>query len=420
MIPTVVNTDIRKEVPLHCICVIIDSSSDNFDYINTIGFEPYEIIDVNRIKYDILGNSSRTDITGFAWAELYRRLQQKIGFGERAVIMDTGFRSSNRRKIISIAQKFGVKVYYIVKDISNVNTLTDDYQNKHNERDILNGDGYADVIDIRTSMDIKIIKKPIYHNMLSYINGMGFDGVTVVGDVHGNVSSMYNTIRWATSRNKYMVFLGDIIDYGPKSLDCIEEVYKVVVTGKGSMIIGNHERKIDRWMNPSNKNNIDFKLSEGNKVTVNAIEKLPADKREIIETKFKTIMNLSSHHLVIGKSMFAHAAINPTLWTLFDQRLMGKLENTVLFGASEHLGITYGKDSEYTPTTFPWVNDIPANHIVFVGHLTRGVDRPFEEVNPENGRAIFMDCGSGKGGVLFSSDIVYENDIPIVQTYVKN
>jgi Calcineurin-like phosphoesterase len=85
---------------------------------------------------------------------------------------------------------------------------------------------------------------------------MAFD---IIGDIHGQYDKLVTLLRhlgysesagtWRHS-DRSAVFLGDLIDRGPKQLATIDLVRRMVDSGAGRCIMGNHEFNAIAWVTP--------------------------------------------------------------------------------------------------------------------------------------------------------------------------
>ena len=70
------------------------------------------------------------------------------------------------------------------------------------------------------------------------------DVIYVIGDIHGNLKTLMELIKIINKHNpKIVIFLGDIVDRGPKQLECLIIVFalKILFPLKYYIIRGNHE-----------------------------------------------------------------------------------------------------------------------------------------------------------------------------------
>lgn len=388
----------RKLVPLNSLVITVGPTPTvNHARVREY-FEPYEIISAEDIREELVGDRNRKDIDGVVFAEVHRRVLTKLKLGERVVVCAPNLRRDSRIALAEIGVNHGAPVYYLICADQSADAVA---QSKFasTEKDALRGDGLAEVIDLRVRTVETVQKLKSDFGSLSD----RYKGITVVGDVHGMYQSLLATLDWARERNHFVLSLGDIIDYGPATLETADEVYRLVMRGAGEMIIGNHERKIARWIDQNERGRSMMKLSDGNRVTTQALNKAGASVRDRWSSRFRGFVSRSPMSLQFGDFFFAHAAAHPSIWTgeEVDARAT---ENFCLFG-------------EYDPTaegdrparTYNWVEAIPAGKTVIVGHDCRSTMRPVVETNAQGGKAIFLDTGSGKGGNLTSVDLRFND-----------
>lgn len=390
-----------KKIPLHSLVLMVGPrSEERTSLLNR--FSSHDIVSPYQIRLGLTGDLRR-DVTPLAFRHINNWIQTKLELGERVVVDAKHYRKADRVALTQIAQKLGVPIYYIVVEIP-----------EEDSADILRGDGVANVIDIRMD-DFSPVQKIVSDNLLGEIVDRGFSGAIAVADIHGMVESLKGAIEWAQTRNLFMVFLGDVIDYGPHPLECVELVYGVVTRGRGIMIMGNHERKIHRWLEQDAANDVRLKLSEGNRVTTDAIQHLRFDERRKFETKFNALMHLSYQHLVAGKTLFVHGGAEPEMFENNECRLSGKYETIALFGEVDQNRrfLDDGKPNRI----YSWVDRIPAGHQVLVGHDIRSTVIPLQVQGESGGTAVFMDTGSGKGGRLTTADLKIRDGELVIQTF---
>ena len=391
-----------KKIPLHCLVLMVGPTSEERTSL-LLKFSPHDILSPNQIRIGIVGEANRRDVNTLVYRELNHRVSLKLELGERVVVDALHYRKSDRVSLTQIAQKLGVPIYYVVTDLP-----------EEDSQDILRGDGVANVIDSRNE-DFAPVHKIMSYDLINDVTERGFSGIIAVADIHGMVEPLKGAIEWAQSRNLFMVFLGDVIDYGPHPLECVELVYGVVTRGRGVMIMGNHERKIHRWLEQDAANDVRLKLSEGNRVTTDAIQHLRFDERRRFETKFHALMHLSFHHITAGKTIFVHGGAEPEMFDNYDHRLIGKFETIALFGEVDQNQrfLDDGKPNRI----YSWVDRVPEGCQVLVGHDIRSTQIPVQIKGEAGGLAVFMDTGSGKGGRLTTADLKIRDGELVIQSF---
>ena len=387
----------KKLIPLNCLIITVGPNPTSSKKIVEKYFPTYEILCVEEIRHKLVGDSYRKDIDSIVFNEIYRVAETKLKLGERVIINASNLKKDGRLALANIGISCGVPVFYFIYDSEFI-----DEESKQKflsiEKEVRKGDNVAETIDLR-EVDLTVVPK--LKNNLAFIREK-FSGITVVGDIHGMHSSLLATLDWARLRRHYVLFLGDIVDYGPHTLECADEVYRTIMRGNGELIIGNHERKITKWIDQTDKGRHMMKLSEGNRVTIQALKNLGSPRNQIWMNRFRGMVMRSPFIVDFGSFVFTHAAIHPSWWTeAKDQKSM---ENYSLFGEFDAPSQT-----DRPRRTYDWVDAIPAETTVIVGHDARS-NVPVTQIGNLGGSAIFLDTGSGKGGYLSSLDLRFTEE----------
>jgi hypothetical protein len=390
---------ITKNIPLHSLVLLIGEFERNWLESH---FDLNEIVDINAMRETIAGDQFRRDLDSHVWQEIYHLVKLKLRLGSRVIFNGSGLDDRTRRRICQIGQQSFVPVFYIVNGkIREDDTALWESQRK----DIMRGDGTAQVVNLQEGIEVAAIIRPPMEDLQDWIWTRGFKGVTVVPDVHGMREELLAAVDWAQSRGHYLIFLGDIVDYGPMSLEVVEIVYDLVVRGKAAFIMGNHERKLQKWVEQNAQGNVRIRLSESNRATVDRIIALEPNSRARWEAKFNALCYQGRNHLVVGDFLFTHGAASPTMWDTYTNRLSGEDEGLAFFGMIDDSD-PQRKDG-YPNRIYTWVDDIPQGRTVIVGHDIRDRDFPFRHKAPQGGEGIFLDTGSGKGGSLTTADLIF-------------
>ena len=80
--------------------------------------------------------------------------------------------------------------------------------------------------------------------LLEFSQGSLDDDIFVIGDIHGNLKSLYTIIQIVKEQNpKKVIFLGDLVDRGPFQLECLLFVLilKIIEPERYYILRGNHE-----------------------------------------------------------------------------------------------------------------------------------------------------------------------------------
>jgi protein phosphatase len=346
------------------------------------GFPQHEVIYPDELARRLAGDRGLT-IPDLGLEEARTMIARKIELGERVVVVVPCLARGSRMVLAHTAVNLGVPVFYLVSA-------------RENERNLLTGDGVAETI--RTDRPFR----PVCAMDLTTIRER-WAGITVIGDVHGMRQALSCALAWARSRQHYVLFLGDVVDAGRDTLDVADDVYRMVMRGEASMMLGNHERKIIRWLNATDQGHAGaIRLSEGNRVTVDALSRLRPEARQRWVGRFRGLLWHTSVLREVGPITLAHAAIHPGYWdgSVGEQ----ELESYALFGETD------GKAQPRYVPSYRWIDAVPEGQTVIVGHDVRSTTAPRTVTGGRGGKVIFLDTGCGNGGVLSSADIRFGAD----------
>lgn len=395
-----------KVIPRHSLVIVVGPNQLHRDSLVTFTFTEHEVISPPKVCYDLVGETNRPDLNSIIFAEIRRKIGVKLDLGERVVVNAANLKRDDRAALAQLGTDTGVPVFYLVCDPEGADPLSMS-RFQATERDLMRGDGLAEVIDWRVHTPRPVPKEKFDLEGLR----SRFEGITVVGDVHGMYQSLLSAVSWARSRRHYLVFLGDIVDYGVQTLECADEVYKIVMRNEGELILGNHERKIFRWANQLDRHRETMRLSEGNKVTTDALNGLGLLARKRWIGRFRGLVSHAAPFRVFGDVVLAHAAMHPGFWD--GTASLRDLENWALTGEYD----LPTKPGARPIPRYDWTQAIPVGKTVVVGHNIRSVRSPIVYEAAGAGKAVFLDTGSGKGGLLSSSDLRFDENGLHIENY---
>lgn len=186
----------------------------------------------------------------------------------------------------------------------------------------------------------KSLKLDLYMDWAMYIHTqtggrkrMKYD---VIGDIHGCYDEMIALIEklgYSLSsgfpvhpENRTLVFLGDLTDRGPKSLEVVEFVGRAVEEGAVRYVPGNHCNKLYRFFkgNP-------VKLQHGLETTAAEYRNLPKHKQKDIRDLFMRLYENAPLYEILhnGELVVAHAGIKAED---IGKKPVGKVKQFVLYG----------------------------------------------------------------------------------------
>ena len=203
-----------------------------------------------------------------------------------------------------------------------------------------------------------------------------FSGIRVIADVHGSFDAFDAAIRQAKIDGRFIVQLGDLIDRGPYSPLCVERMLEVEAEGCGQMLLGNHEVAFARF------------ITSGQGAAVTRQDTLMQFEAygDGLTARFIERIGLGPLWIRSVATLFAHAAFHPKM--LGDGRAVdADLCEIAIHG--------YGNSHERRSGTRErqWVDAIPEDLTVVVGHVVTGSRQVERSKGRRGGTAIFADTG---------------------------
>ena len=214
--------------------------------------------------------------------------------------------------------------------------------------------------------------------------------IRVVGDVHGDAKAF----AYAAETDRFIVQLGDLTDYGPRSSDALAIMFRIIDQQRGLFLLGNHDHKLARMLagRPVHPN-------EHLKATLTQLDSRMRQRalHEIIH---------APAWILHGTWLFVHGGFHTEMLehpspTVGLGRPTGAMSRA-LFG--EPTGRT--QPDGYPERSLRWVDRIPAGLTVYCGHDRRSLTQePLTMRGALGGTAVFLDTGAGKGGHLSWIDL---------------
>lgn len=215
----------------------------------------------------------------------------------------------------------------------------------------------------------------------------------IIGDIHGCADELEALLgklgyrradqSWDHSHDdgRRAIFLGDIVDRGPRILDSCQIVRSMVEAGHALCVPGNHDMKLVRRLKGRN-----VRITHGLKETLEEMENLPEDTRESTAKQVSDFFDKLVSHFVLdqGRLVVAHAGMKEEM----QGRASGQVRSFAMFGE------TTGETDEFgLPVRYNWAADYRGKAHVVYGHT------PVPEPEWLN-RTINVDTGCVFGGKL--------------------
>ncbi len=224
----------------------------------------------------------------------------------------------------------------------------------------------------------------------------------IIGDVHGcrgeledllgrlgyevmasapGLPSLVGGTAYAHPGGRKAVFLGDLVDRGPRILDTLRLVATMVSSGTALCVPGNHDLKLLKKLRGKN-----VQVTHGLADTLAEIDALPGEMRDSFVKELADFLDgLVSHYVLDGGNLVvAHAGMKAEM----QGRGSGKVRDFALYGE------TTGETDEFgLPVRYDWAREYRGRAMVVYGHT------PVPEPEWLN-RTVNIDTGCVFGGKL--------------------
>lgn len=189
----------------------------------------------------------------------------------------------------------------------------------------------------------------------------------IVGDVHGCADELERLldmlgydVRWrnetvtvAPPPGRTLIFVGDLVDRGPRTPDVLRIAMAMAEAGTGLCVEGNHDNKFGRWLGGAR-----VKTGHGLQMSINQI----AAERPAFKAKVRTFVESLPPYLWLdgGRLVVAHAGLKQEM----AGQGGGKVRSFALYG--ETTGETDGFGS---PVRRNWALEHSGEPAIVYGHV---------------------------------------------------
>jgi len=368
-------------------------------------FKPTEVLSSDYCRGLVSDNENDQAATGDAFDVLHYVARKRLAAGRLTVVDATNVQIESRKPLVALAREFHVLPVAIVLNLPeklcherNQNRPERQFgphvvrnQSQQLRRSIrgLEREGFRHVFTMTSPEEVAgatITRQPLWNN-LKQEHGP-FD---IVGDVHGCYDELIQLLvhlRYEkTSGGFYKppggrkaVFLGDLVDRGPKIPDTVWLVMEMVKAGYALCIPGNHDIKFMRAVWGKN-----VQVTHGLGDSLQQFKERDTHYHGFSRIAAEFIDKLISHYVLDdGKLVVAHAGMKEEM----QGRGSGKVREFALYGE------TTGETDEYgLPVRYNWAAEYRGKAMVVYGHT------PVAEPEWLNG-TINIDTGCVFGGKL--------------------
>ncbi len=404
----------QVNIPKLSVVVLIGPSGSGKSTFAKNHFLPTEILSSDHCRALVSDDENDQSVTGAAFEIMHFILAKRLAGGKLTVIDATNVQNEARKPLVKIARSFHCLPVAIVFDLPE--RLCQARNEQRPERNFgkhvirqhrqqlrrslrgLKREGFRHIFRFQREEEVntaQVQRVPLWNDKTDERGP--FD---IIGDVHGCCGELQELLdklgyvatgpqhdgplagpAYAHPDGRKAVFLGDIVDRGPRILDSLKLVCNMVRTGHALCVPGNHDMKLVRKLRGR-----DVQITHGLPETLAEIERTPQEARSSLEKEIVAFLDgLVSHYLLDGgRLVVAHAGLRQEM----QGRGSGQVRDFCLYGE------TTGETDEFgLPLRCNWAAEYRGQAMVVYGHTSN--------TDPEwLNRTINVDTGCVFGGKL--------------------
>jgi protein phosphatase len=402
-------------MPILSLVVLIGPSGSGKSTFARRHFQSTEILSSDVCRGMVSDNENDQAVTSEAFELLRFIAAKRLALGRLTVVDATNVQPEARKPLVELARQYHCLPVAIVLDLPAKVCLQRNSQRadrdfgphvvRNQARDLrrslrgLGREGFRHVFVLESpeqAESVVVERVPLWNDKRAEHGP--FD---IIGDLHGcgdeleallhrlgyvetlleNNDPLWGERSFIHPQGRRAVFLGDLVDRGPRILDCVRLVRNMVEGGAALCVPGNHDVKAVRKLRGKN-----VRITHGLQATLAEIDALPEDRRAPLAAALAEFLDgLVSHYVLDnGKLVVAHAGMKQEM----QGRGSGKVRDFALYGE------TSGETDEFgLPVRFDWAADYRGHAIVVYGHT------PVPEAEWLNG-TVNIDTGCVFGGKL--------------------
>jgi protein phosphatase len=384
-------------------------------------FKPTEVMSSDGFRALVSDDENDQSSTDDAFAALHFVAARRLARAKLTVVDATNVQPEARKPLVALAREYHVLPVAIVLDLPErvchernrsrpdrdfgPHVIRNQRSQLHRSLRGLGREGFRHVHVLKSQEEVDtavIERQPLWNNRKRETGP--FD---IIGDVHGCCDELEQLLQqlgyernngdpWVHPGGRKAIFVGDLVDRGPRIVDTLRTVMSMSQAGSALCVPGNHDIKLKRKLEGR-----DVTVSHGFDRTLAELEQQTPEFRADVQ---KFLDGLVSHYVFDdGRLVVAHAGMKAEM----QGRGSAKVRDFALFGE------TTGETDEFgLPVRYNWAAEYRGRASVVYGHT------PVPEPEWLN-RTINIDTGCVFGGKLTAlrwpeKELV---SVPAMQTY---
>ena len=419
-------TGLTLQIPDFAVVVLIGVSGSGKSTFARQHFLPSECLSSDAFRAMVSDDENDQSATNDAFEALHYLAEVRLRRRKIVVVDATNVQEAARLPLVELARRNDVLAVAIVLNVSE-RTCRDRNQDRADRQfgphvvsnqmrqlrqslPHLRREGFRYLFKLNEPeiADVRIERIPLWTDRRREAGP--FD---IIGDIHGCGDELTTLLTklgyaeqdttWKHPEGRRVVFVGDLVDRGPKVVETVRLVRGMMKSGSALCVPGNHDTKLNRALkgNPVAK-------THGLPQSLEQIEALPEEERKAFtEDYLRFTEDLVSHLWLDGGALcVAHAGMKES----YIGRASGRVREFALYGE------TTGETDEFgLPVRYPWAQDYRGKAAVVYGHT------PIPEAEWLN-NTLNLDTGCVFGGKLTAlrwpeRELV---DVPAAETYAES
>jgi protein phosphatase len=389
-------------IPELSLVVLIGPSGCGKSTFARTHFRPYETISSDFCRGLVSNDENDQSATKPAFETLHYIAAKRLERALLTVVDATNVQPEARKPLIELARRYHVLPVAIVLDLPerlcearnraradrNFGPHVIRQQRSQLQRSLRNlqreGFRHVHVLQSEAAIASVVIERELLWNNRKTDRGP-FD---IIGDVHGCAAELEELLAtlgyapdehaiWRHPNGRRVIFLGDLVDRGPRVPDVLRIAMAMVEAGTALAVPGNHDLKLVKKLRGR-----DVQVAHG---LAESLAQLDAESPELRDRVASFLDDLVSHYVLDeGRLVVAHAGMKEDM----QGRGSGRVRDFALYGE------TTGETDEFgLPIRYNWAGEYRGTATVVYGHTP--VPEP-EWIN----RTINIDTGCVFGGRL--------------------
>lgn len=407
--PTAPSRSSERNIPDFCLVLMIGPSASGKSTVARRLFESTEILSSDHYRAIASNDTQDQSATPDAFELLHHAARIRLRRRLLTVIDATNLDPTHRAALAQIARDHDCPTIAVNLEISLAECLrrnearqTGSIPPQAIRRQAQSSRQAARQLKRERHRTVFTLTEPSHCDQLNLVRSPGrFDRRDLAGpfDFIGDVHGCHEELRTLLFRLGYSqadvpvhpegriaVFVGDLVDRGPGSLEVLQTVIGMVKAQSALAVKGNHDDKFMRYLRGR-----DVTINHGLERTISQTAHLDAAERKAIAD---FINELPVHYMLDqGRVAVAHAGITPE----YQNRNSGRITQFCMYGPTNA-----GSDADTDPDRVDWTRDYRHTVKVIYGHTANAFAA-------WSNNTVNLDTGCVYGGALTA--LSYPEDV---------